>query len=309
MKLLQTGLFRRTGTKNEYRTNCPFCGDRKLHMYVYIDLDSDESVRYHCFKCPARGYLNNGLLLEKLGLDNIQIPKGIKTFKRLSVDNKVSDRIDIVTVDDGDDISVVQSYIQSRVGVIPNINDLISFQYIGNPNMYVKDYLGDQYSYMLKDRVWFKLTNGSIIGRWDLNDDDCIGYRWVRYKTNRIKDSGMYQMKTPVDIQSEINVIIAEGIMDVIGLYFNYNELVNRMFIASCGKDYSRGMYHMINKGIFGDSVNIHIFKDPNVPCDKIIIPKHLRALFNKVYIYGNTLGKDYGVLPNELSIHRLEKR
>ena len=95
--------------------------------------------------------------------------------------------------------------------------------------------------------------------------------------------------------------------MDSIGLYYNYKELENCTYISVCSKQYSKGMYHMINRGIFGDSVNIHIFKDPNVRCEDIYIDPNMRRLFKNVFIYGNG-DKDYGVLDIS-NTRRLEKR
>lgn len=303
--LINSGLLKKVPSRpKQYRACCPYCADKHYHLYMFIDVGSEEPVVYQCKRCPnVHGVLNEKLLAD-MGLD-IRLPKNIKSAKRLKVDS-VSDKINIITVEHTDDFSGAAAYINSRVGHVPTLEELQMFQYVGNPVKYAKDYLGDKELSMLKDRFWFKLNNGNITGR--IRDDSLSSYRWLMYRSTRITRSGLYQMKTPIDILNPINVVIAEGVMDVVGLYYNFKELENCSYIAVCSKNYSRGMQHMINKGIYGETVNIHIFKDPNVKSSDIYIDNNMRRLFNKVFIYGN--GEyDYGVKSNLFNIRKVEKR
>lgn len=304
--LISSGILKKVPSRpHEYRANCPYCGDSHYHLYLHIDLTTEEPVVYMCKRCPnVHGVLNDKLLTD-LGLD-IKIPKNVKGMKRLKVDTGVSETINLVTVDHMDDIRGVCDYIEYRVGHRPTLEELQMFQYVGNPFRYVKDYLGDKNIEMLKNRHWFKLTNGNISGR--IRDDKLSTYRWLMYRSTRIIKSGVYQMKTPIDVLKDINVCIFEGVMDGIGLYYNYKELDNCTYVGVCSKQYAKGMKYMINKGIFGDSVNIHIFKDPNVPTKDIYIDSDMRKLFKNVFIYGNG-DMDYGVKPNLFNIRKVEKR
>lgn len=310
-RLIGSGLLKKVPSKsNIYRANCPYCMDRKYHLYLRIDLDTDEPVLYDCKRCPqVHGVLNQKLLMD-MGFDEgaIKIPRDVgKTMKKLKTDECISATMNIITVNDEDDIRSGCEYINERVGHVPTIDELRMFQFIGNPERYVKDYLGDKNISMLKDRNWFKMTNGNIVGR--IKDDKLSDIHWLQYITQRVKNTGIYQMKTPVDMYQPINVIIAEGIMDVIGLYYNYGELNNTMYEAVMSKHYNRGMEHIMNKGIFGMNVHLHIFKDSNVPCESIWLDPIRRQLFGKVYIYENVKDKDYGITPDRLRVRRIEKR
>ena len=306
MKLIESGLFKKTySSKHEYRGRCPFCGHSANKFYIRIDLDSDDPVMYNCFHCPAHGYLNYELL-ERLGLeDSITLPKEVKRMKKIPVDT-IADAIPFESLTKEDDVSKVSQYIQSHIGCIPTYQDLLSFQYIGNPSQYCSEYLGmDDIDALRDNRVWFKSTNGNITG-CDLKDNS-----WRKYHSTRTRDAALYQMKTMVDLMNDINVVIADGIMDVIGLYYNYDELDNCMYVATCGKQYQRGILHMLKKGIFGKGVNIHIFKNKFINVDKIFIDNDMRKLFNRVFIYEN-VGNEYsryGVMKDQLSIHRIGKR
>ena len=179
--------------------------------------------------------------------------------------------------------------------------DLKAFQVIGNPVAYVVSYLGGD-TKRLNDRIWFRLSNGCITGR---RVDDCDEYRWVKRNisgNDPDKSKGLYIIKTGVDTGTTINVCICEGVMDAIGLYYHAN-ISNGVYIACMGRDYMLGIKYMIDKGIFGDSVNVRIYKDSDV--DYVRIAKKYFGLFKSISIYHNTLAKDYGVHGDMIEIEK----
>lgn len=298
-KLLNTGIFKRVSEGQYTCQECPFCGDRKRHMYVRISLTDDVPVMYNCFKCNSHGIMNKKFL-EYFNLENIQIPRN--SYRKKIDIPKVSSSNSIITVCENDDIIDICNYIESRVGKYPTLSELQYFQYIGNPGEYVKEYFGDNNNQrMFFNRGWFKLTNGGMTGRWYGDDTK---QRWRKYNNHQAKSVGLYTMKIPFDLYKPINVYIAEGIMDVIGLYYNYTQ-DNNIYIACLGRNYSYGMKHLVSMGIFGKSVNIKIFKDSDVKTSDIQIDGHLRKLFGKVEIYRNAMSKDYGILPDKLEIEK----
>lgn len=301
IKLLESGIFRHQ-TSNEYTCQCPNCGDNRKHCYVLIKLDDDNPVLYNCFKCNAKGIVGKSFL-SFFGVDDIKIPNH-KFSKKLEISDGPSDKlVTTSTVTEHDNIDEVCDYIHKRVGHYPTLTDLQYFQYIGNPGKYAKDYLGydGRNRKQLNQRCWFKLTNGNIHGR-AFNDDKI---RWLRFKTNKVKQSGIYSIKLPFDLYQTVNVCITEGIMDAIGLYYNY-PVDNAIYIATLGKDYARGIQHILSMGIFGESVCIRIFKDPDVNINSIFISNNLKKLFKRVDVYENLLGKDYGVPPEEIEISKI---
>ena len=302
--LLSRGGFRRVSTTQYRIQECPKCGDRKWHCYVKIDLSNDEPVLYKCFKCNSGGIVDDKFL-EFIGIDDISVPK-FKFGRRLDVSETVSEKINSMTVVDGDDITGICDYINRKVGHYPSLTELQSFNYVGDPYKYTRDYLGTEGQSVLRNRYWFRLTNGNISGRW-YNDE--VEYRWMRYKSNRVKTVGLYKLNVPVDMYQPINVIIAEGVMDVIGLYYNYNGSANNVYIGVMGKDYYRGIKYILDRGIFGHSVSIKIFKDSDVNEKDIYIDYNMKKLFKRVDIFENLMGKDYGVLPDELDIHKIIMR
>jgi hypothetical protein len=54
--------------------------------------------------------------------------------------------------------------------------------------------------------------------------------------------------------------------------------------------------------------VHIHIFKDSDVDNTNIRVPYGMRQLFKHIYVYQNTIYKDYGVSIDKMEIHRVLK-
>lgn len=304
--LLKTGLFNSRPRSGEYTMKeCPYCGDMKNHMYVNIDLSSDKPVMFKCFKCNSGGIMKQDFL-DRCGIEDIKLPKYRGLKKITANETAVTTKIPDINVSVNDDIYDVCKYIKRRIGTKPTLSELQMFGYIGDPYKYANEYLGniESQSYIFNDkRYWFRMTNGNIIGR---HDEDEHQYRWFKYKTDKVRTAGLYNIRVPVDLGSTINVIIAEGIIDVIGLFYNYKEFDNCIYVGVLGKDYTKGIRYILNKGIFGSSVNIKIFLDPNVSPYKVYIDDDMRQLFNKIDFYQNNVGKDYGVLPDELDIHKV---
>ena len=306
--LISSGIFKQTPTnRDQYRCQtCPRCGDNKYHCYVKICLNNEEPPLWHCFKCNSSGVVGKEFL-KAYGLDHdIDTPTNVKYHKRIESNDAASIKLNQVSCDESNNIAGIVSYINSRVGVQPTLSDLQTFRYVGDPHAYVKQFFGnDEYNHnVICWRHWFQLNNGNIIGR--CNNDD-TEYRWLRYKTKRVHGRGIYTMRVGMDTHEPINIIIAEGIMDVIGLYYHH-PIPNTMYIATLGSDYKAGIDHMLKMGIFGNSVHIHIFKDSDVDNNNIRVPYGMRQLFKHIYVYQNTIDKDYGVSNDKMEIHRVLK-
>ena len=297
--LLSSGLFKHMNTY-EYTCQCPYCGNNKQHCYVKIDTATDSPVVYWCHICTAHGIVTKDFL-ERLNLD-IDIPK-FKGNKPIDVSKGVAIKVIGDTVTNKDNTVGICEYIKSRVGKYPTLEELQIFNYVGNPRKYAIDYLGyEGGNKPFMNRYWFKMTNGNITGRWK---DDNTEHRWMNFKTNRVRGGGLYTMRNGIDVYKPITVVIAEGIFDIIGLYYN-GMIENGIFIGVAGKGYERGIKHILSKGIYGDSVSVRIYRDPNVKDEDIYVDWVTRGLFKSVDLYYNTFEKDYGILPDELDIHKV---
>jgi len=299
--LLETGLFHKTGNGLWFRCDtCPFCGDIKKHMYVLIKLADDTPVLYHCFKCNSHGVMNQSFL-NYFGIDNLKIPKWNCRKVHCNSRDEISSFEILDEINHANMINIGMDYIQKRVGIRPDIDQLKSFCMIGNPYGYVQDFIGGN-GYGLKNRLWFQLVNGCMVGR--LYDSD-EGDRWKKYTGNtQTTIPGIYMIKNGIDTYQTINVCICEGVMDAIGLYYNGN-IANGLFIACLGRDYGLGMKYALDMGIFGESVQIRFYLDSDV--DDVKLPPGYDRLFKSISYYKNTSAKDYGIPIDLLSIEKIQ--
>lgn len=308
-ELINSGIFKKVSTAYQYKCQyCPFCGDGKYHMYVRIRTDDTSPVLYNCKKCNTSGCMNRKFL-DYYGLEDIKIPygKGRRYYHTAKVDNKVSvsdnKKSYVGNINYADN---AKAYIGERLGITVENDDLVVCQYVGYPRMYAKEYLGIDVDKLnvFKGRCWFRLTNGGLVGR-DMYSDD--GIRWYRLKSDKLMDGGLYQLKLPIDTGREINAVITEGIMDGIGMW-KHGNVDNGIYISCMGSDYERGIMHLIDLGLFGNTVNVGIYVDGDVDIKRLRFNKHLMKLFKHVYVYRNTLEKDYGVKGDLIDIERVRR-
>lgn len=306
MKLLDTGLFKKKSGREYITQTCPFCGDNKGHMYVLIDLNSDTPVLYHCFKCPARGIMNKKFL-ELLGVEDLVVPRSKSRRRVYGNDDDSSIKVKLNNEElfeykdeDAEYIQMCKEYIKYRVGVVPTDEELKMFGIIGKPYYYYKTYLNGTKG-LDRNRMWCMCSNGMIAGRRMDNGKERL---WVKESGSiEFNNRALYIMRKQFDMSETINVCIAEGILDVIGLYYHY-PLENATYIACLGRDYASGIKHILNKGIYGDSVNIKIFLDKDV-VGKIKLDDIMCDMFHSVTMYQNSIDKDYGLHEDRIIIEK----
>lgn len=277
---------------------CPFCGNNKWKFYLYININDDSSVGYDCKRCNCKSYSIDNTVLESLGFVNVDIPKfkGVKHVKR---NGEYFNDVEILTPDMN--IQKIQNYIYSRIGVVPSFEDLKAFKYVGDPVRYLKMVSSEEFNpNKFINRFCFKLTNGGLLCRYHNDSRN----RWITHSMSK-NGSGLYTIITGVDPMKPINVCITEGIFDAIGLYYNLN-LDNAVYIATCGTNYSKGLSYLIDKGFFGRSVSVGIYKDSDVDVTDIRYNRRYKRLFKSINVYENIIGHDYGCTKDKLEIHKV---
>lgn len=294
--LIGSGLFVKKNSDWYQGKVCPYCGDTKSHYRIHIGMD-DSPISQYCFKCNVKGCINEKML-ECYGIDwKGSIPRGKANRSINAVVNSKTYEINTGTYDLGYMRKCID-YIEGRLGVDGIVLDeLNKFGVILNPNEYVSTYLGGKVDDV--NRIWFLCTNGSIIGRDFLKKKD----GWEKYSGSvNTGERMLYTIKSQFDLYKDINVCICEGIMDAIGLYY-HGGIDNGVYISVLGRDYMTGVQYMLDRGIFGDSVCIHIYKDADVK--DVRIDKSKCMWFKSVDVYMNTIGKDFGVSADEIEIEK----
>ena len=298
--LLKTGQFDRKKNGWYRGINCPYCGDRKRHFYIHIDLSDDSPIAWKCFKC-GKGLIDKAVL-DCYGIEwNGMIPRG-KSSR--SVRRNEDTNTFIMNQDDLFDMDYAKKcceYIESRLGIEGiGIDELKKFGVVLNPESYARMYLNGMLN-NYQDRIWFITSNGMLLGRNMSKKKD----GWEKYSgKSDNSDRMLYNVKIPFDLYEDINVCICEGVMDCLGLLY-HGGIKNGLYVAVLGRDYMAGIDYVMSKGIFGDSVHIRVYKDSDV--GDVRLDKLKCRFFKSVDIYCNSIGKDYGVSSNEIELSKLE--
>lgn len=322
MRILESGLIRRQNDQ-ECICHCPFCGERKGKCYIKMILDDETPMLYHCFICQESGVINS-FFLDKLGISNFenadineldQIIKGSNVGFRKQIKSSNGDiecnLKDYLNENDSFNNNIIE-YMKNRFDMKSITNEkMLEWCVVGNIRKYLKD-IGyseiDNSNMNLENRIWFRMKNGSVVGR-SITDQ---GERWMIVSNKQTHDGkNIYVMGNLFNLSGRtIRVWMGEGVMDVIGMQNKIEQSVdesdfcemNDVFIAVMGRMYSSGFEWLIGRGLFGDSVKVHIICDDDYTDIKKRISKYQKC-FESIKVMKNMLDKDCGVSPDQIEL------
>lgn len=286
----------------QYRIRCPICGDsqknlKDAHCYIKCTFDPTEPLLYNCFKCNSGGIVNSRFL-QKLNINSDLIDK-VNNQKFNKIGSIKSTNIDLVTGSPVMNSNQVK-YIEYRLGSGFTSEDYDKFKILWN--------IENVYPYVSNIRTRNTLPNNNDSISF-LSDDksmmltrslyDNINDRWRKIKLFPSENKSFYTIKTTLNIFTEDTIIvnIAEGIMDILSIYKNFNDCENSVFIATLGSDYVSGVEYALVKGIIGTNVEVRIYVDNDInERDLKYRLKKYKWLFKSITILKNIMSKDVGV-------------
>jgi hypothetical protein len=297
---------------------CHFCGDSRdlSSRHLYIGLKDDGSIKYNCFKCQSHGTVD-GEFLRNIGCydgDLIRkiIESSSKCTSRQYIDKTRIHKIanPILTYRDAPETYKKLESINKRLGVSLSLNDITNLRIVLN----LYDYLNANHIGITRAKDVADQLDMFFLGFLSVGFDMIIMRRLVpegklysgidtRYVNYNIYNSRsvnkFYFIPTKVDTLYPIEVHIAEGPFDILGVYLNTNaNKVNSIFASAGGKDYAS----LINFIIMSSQImnfDLHIYAD-NDNSDNILIKniQRVRPFCRSVIIHRNVYEgqKDYGV-------------
>ena len=318
---------------NRVMVRCPYCGDSIKsfdhgHLGILIDMNDDKiPLLYRCLRCDDSGIFTPTQLSD-LGINNSDLRKFVLEYNAQATKtntNNLSLKIHAgykynIPVDTYDKRLAQEKvdYINWRLGVNKTIDDYIKLRVVLNFAEFLvynkiekytrkKEVIQNlHYNYVgflttLRQHIVFRSINGKD-PRYDV-------YAMHNYssKDNLTK---LYSIPFSYDLMSieEFNVYLAEGTFDILGVYFNVcnEDTNNKVYIGICGCGYKAAIKYLINIGLFGLNVNLHIFSDKDKE------PRFYKKLFEKtskyyksINLYYNDFGKDFGVPKNKIVLVR----
>lgn len=296
----------------QYRIRCPICGDspknpKDAHCYIKCSYDPNEPLLFNCFLCNAGGVVSE-TFLEKLGVSSdLRNQINNRRFNKIASLKNFHDAINIVSPNASDALASPQArYITSRLGEGFTIDDFENFKIVWDLNN-IFPYITDR---RIKNSMPSNMNSISF-----LSDDKSSlltryfsdeGSRWRKIKIFPSENRSFYTIKATLDLftNDDIEVNMAEGVMDVLSIYKNFRSCDNSVFIATLGSDYISGIDYIILKGLIGYNVTLRIYIDSDVnERDLKYRLKKYKWLFNNIYIMKNIKSKDVGVTIDKIKL------
>ena len=300
--------------RTELEIRCPYCGDSIKHFNKgHLYLTTSPPYLYRCVKCETSGYVDakflhdigcydNDTLLDLLSENRIHRQQN-RDNNNIVIKKKEHDLI-LPEVSESKQTIDAVNYFNSRYESNFDAETIKSkFKAILDIDAFVTDNRLDIHTkyFDLRQAIGF-LSSDKTYGIFrDIYGNQPVRYYNLQLVPNDYPRSKSYTIAEPVDLMiDEINLIMTEGIFDIICVYNKYylnSETYNNIFVATCGKSYATAINKYLSMGFL--NLNIIIYSDADVDYKWYIekVKKQIPLLANsKITIYYNTLGKDFGV-------------
>lgn len=299
--------FIRKRNYQHYSIRCPICGDsaknmNDSHCYIKFSDDESEPLLYKCFLCNSSGVVNKrflDLLGVKKDFSNI-----INSDRKNILKSLKNDNIEIITGKIDMDSPQVK-YIEKRLGKGLTEDDYNKFRIVANMNTLIPYISSEKIRNTLpsnRDSITL-LTDDKSMMLTRLFDDEHV--RWTKTKIRRTDNRPFYTISATLNLFTNdiITVNIAEGVIDVISAYKNFNK-ENSVFIAALGSDYIEALKYAILKGLIGTNVNVNIYIDSDQDEKKLSKSlKEYKWMFGNIFVCKNVKDKDIGVTLDKISL------
>ncbi len=307
-----------TGTQMNFL--CPFtydgsCDDHSkgsMKGRFYISVDSG-TYGYTCFKCGKSGYVNRYILM-KMGCskDTAREIMAIIVQSRHDIGFDFSyskgDRIRNSMVFPTTASKNILEYFHTRMGVRLDANIAGRFNIIANlrefANINKCRFLPGAHAYIMaraKTGIGFMSYDRSHIIIRDIGKGTKDNGKYGSYQIRNVKDADkMFRISENRHVSPELDVFMAEGQFDVIGMYIfvSRNQSLysrnDKEFIGVSGIRYHSAILKLINSGEIRP-INLYIIKDDGVSDQKIIDRMKFNTPLKAYQILKNSNGKDTG--------------
>ena len=298
---------------------CHICGDSRnassRHMYIGL---KGGMILYNCFKCQCSGVVDGKFFRDIGSYDTDMITLVNQNNKNnsnyadyASKKHFIKNMHPILTYRDAPETQKKVAYISKRLGHDFTLEELAGLKVILN----LKDYLNANHintisrSPMIIDQMdmfclGFLSADSSYITLRLLVDLDKVSPGMKRYNVynvyNNLDNSHkFYVIPTMINPLEKINIHIAEGQFDILGVYYNTDcDKHNSIFAAINGKSYAAMAKFFIREyGLI--NFDLHIYVDNDVDNYEMYkVADLLKPMGLNIYVHRNSFPgeKDYGV-------------
>jgi len=270
----------------EISIRCPICGDSRKHRNsTHFFIKMEPPYPYYCQRCKSFGLINHSFL-QNIGIYDSELyilikaaNREIKKSNRLKY--KTHSKKELVIPDPSlNKINKIKlAYINSRLGINLSLEDLKNFKIILN----LYDLLdANEIEYLtcserMADTLdhnfigFISYDNNYVIMR-NLSKKELTNLRYYNYNIfgNYDNSRRFYTIPNKIDILSPVvNVVTAEGVFDILGIYFNIlkQNKENTIFVAVNGIGVNFMLKNLFKMGFL--DINLSIYADSDNSLDE----------------------------------------
>lgn len=332
-KLLNLPNARKAGIGNkEVQLFCPFCrmDTTHGHFYVLTDTSSTDPMMFHCFKCEMSGILNSEVL-HMLGIHDLQINSRLKSYNNSLPKTSKNGFRNIKTNDillnvpryNPDTDSLKKKYLEERLGCSFTPEELQNLKVIFNLGNFIKENKiknltckKEVAQSLHEDFIGFLTAKNEFINFRDTTGKYRKKNRYYKYNIFNSLDNTkkFYTIPNMIDVMTtkDINIVLAEGVFDIISIYANIfnRETKNMIYAAMCSSGYTNVIKYFLQLGFIGENIHIHIFSDSDRDLNfyrKTILSQGISNWVGDITIYYNMVDgeKDYGVPKDRIKLSK----
>lgn len=326
-----------TSLHDETRIRCPFCGDsRKDPNAARLYIKNEAPYKFICFNCEMAGIVDenflNRLQLKESSFDISQFIKQKNQEVSRKGNFKTANFIKMPYFRKKLDFSITRQkdvkkleYLNKRLGTTLTMDDVYKYKIVLNiQDFFQKNGIDINKRFKTeRDKRQFILLREKYIGFLSA-DRNVIIFRNIdpnsssreRFANIRVYllDEHVYETKKTYVVSNKIdiykpvhNIVIAEGVIDTIGVYEHFykgkvNE-ENYIFMANGGKSYATTLKYINSLSLLDNNITIYSDSDVSVDLYKRLKANSPEFNFNPITIYYNTIGKDFGVNKDKISL------
>lgn len=311
--------YRASGNK-ELRVRCPYCGDsQKNASSAHFYIEMNPPFRFHCFKCETSGVLTQQVLRDLGVYDNsagLVLAKASKDYRTNSGIQQVSFRgkeFNNTPTNSPNAIAAV-NYFNKRYESNFTEEELINkFKCVTDAESFFKlnNIRAPNHQYDFSKAIGFISSDNSHIIFRDITNTQQKRYDNLSLYSSEVVGamSKAYNIPGTIDaMASSVDLVITEGIFDIIGVYnifYKNADNPNIIFSAACGKSYKAIIMNYIRKGFL--NLNIKIYSDADVPISFFQEMKQSSPYLREqtIQVFYNTKSKDYGIPANQIELRQ----
>lgn len=319
-ELLKRQYSRMNSNKSELMMRCPFCGDsikhaNSTHLYIKMPESDKEPFLYYCQRCKSSGIIDKDFF-RALKIKDSSLLIDVISYNKKATKNKpkysksMSKRyLFIPNVIKRNKLNVYKlNYINQRLGINLTFNDLERYKIILNlydlldinniQTLSCKEKMSDTLD---KNFIGFVSFDNNYIIMRNLSKTNMKEMRYYNYNIFNMHENSkrFYVIPTEFDLlNSEVNIVLTEGVFDILSVYFNIKKKENKntIYAAVGGVGYEDVIRQLVRySGCLNFSLEIYGDSDQPLRFYQNII-KNIPHLVNKFTLYQNSLEKDFGV-------------